>query len=349
LNKPLNQPDNPQPEISGAPRRLILSKIWNVLKFVLALFLLGFVLSRTDVRQLAALRTRIALNWLVVSFGIYVLMTLIRSAQYFLLSGRRVSYPRVLYIVILQNTISSFIANSAGVASYIAMFRAENIKLGRSTVSFIVAKVGDLISVWLLLLISSIGVWPQVKILHEIIVILLISIGALLVAFWGAVILRQHFMVFLRRILAWLHLERYEWMLKGMNFLQVVADQEPLLIFRMVSLALLYSFVYMLLSIAWGYANLRMFSIDLVVMPIVFVTMLTQLLSIIPIQIFGGLGVIDASLMFFYSLFGFAQNELAAVLLGLRLIAYAMNAVLLLYVPFFSVFKNAFNGSGLDA
>jgi uncharacterized protein (TIRG00374 family) len=107
----------------------------------------------------------------------------------------------------------------------------------------------------------------------------------------------------------------------------------------MFALAIIYSFFYILLTIVWGYVNLRMFSIDILFVPVIFVTALTQLLSIIPIQVFGGLGVMDASLLYFYSLFGFAQNELAAVLLGLRLIAYGMNVVLLLYVPLSSAFN----------
>lgn len=335
---PLKRLDNPRSEIPGSPRRSILSRIWNVLKFVLALLLVGFVLSRTDIKQLALLGTRIAFDWLAVSFGIYIFMTLAKAAQYFFLTGRRVSYPRVLYIVVLQNTISNFIANSAGVASYLAMFKAENVKLGRSTVSFIVAKIGDLVSIWLMLMVSSILVWPDVRVLHEVTIVLLIGIGIILAAFFCTVIFRQHFVAFLRRMIIWLRLDRWELILKGMNFLQTIADQEPRSILRMFALTIISSFVYMLLTIAWGYVNLKMFSVEVLFAPVIFVTALTQLLSIIPIQVFGGLGVMDASLLYFYSLFGLAQNELAAVLLGLRLIAYGMNLVLLPYVPLSSIF-----------
>jgi uncharacterized membrane protein YbhN (UPF0104 family) len=60
---------------------------------------------------------------------------------------------------------------------------------------------------------------------------------------------------------------------------------------------------------------------------------LAQITVIIPIQVFGGLGIYDITNLYLYSLFGFEQAQMAAVIIGIRLIFYLINALVFLYVP----------------
>jgi uncharacterized membrane protein YbhN (UPF0104 family) len=308
--------------------------IWTLLKILLALVLAGFVLSKTDIGELLALRGRIIPGWLGAAFLLFISLTLLKALQYYFLIGRRVSYLQVLHIVIVQNAVSNFIATSAGIASYLTLFQLDQgVKLSRSALAFILAKVGDLIAIWLLLILGSASVWSQIRPIHLVVELLIIGIGAVLLGFFLLVILRQKFVAALRRFLAWLKLERFGLVSRGLNTLDVLAESRQSFIFRTMSTALLISMIYMGITMAWLYASLRTFSLEIGVMPTVFANTLLQLVSYLPVQIFGGLGLTETSMLFFYSFFDLPQGEFAAVLIGTRLLFYLENLLVLLYLP----------------
>lgn len=116
---------------------------WNIAKIILALLLAWFVLSKTDLTQLFVLRERISLPRLAAVIVLYFSLTLLKALQYYFLIGRRADYPRVLNIVVVQKTISNFIATSAGIASHLALFRVEQgVKVSRAALAFVLAKSG---------------------------------------------------------------------------------------------------------------------------------------------------------------------------------------------------------------
>jgi uncharacterized membrane protein YbhN (UPF0104 family) len=86
------------------------------------------------------------------------------------------------------------------------------------------------------------------------------------------------------------------------------------------------------------YANIRLFVIPITVWSIVFISALIQLISIIPISVFGGLGVAEISLMYLFGIFGIRQEESAVLVVGLRLLSYLLNGLSLVYIPIFSYF-----------
>jgi hypothetical protein len=158
-------------------------RIWNISKYVLAILLVWFVFSKTSLTDIVDLFKRISLPWLGLSFVLFFLMTMMKALQYHLLSGRQTPYARLLSSVVIQNAITNFIATGAGIASYLTMFTVdEGVGLRRAAATFMIAKIGDLIVVWSLLLISSIFVWGQIFSLGiETLVILTViplSIGA---------------------------------------------------------------------------------------------------------------------------------------------------------------------------
>jgi len=77
----------------------------------------------------------------------------------------------------------------------------------------------------------------------------------------------------------------------------------------------------------------RAFAMPIGTWPIVFVISLTQLLAIVPIQVFGGLGVYEFTSIYLYGLFGISQSEAAALVLGIRIILSVLSLALLLYLP----------------
>ena len=313
--------------------------LWNIAKIILALILVWFVLSKTDLTQLYALRERISLPWLALTLLLYFSLTLLKALQYYFLIGRRVDYPQVLNIVVVQNAISNFIATSAGIASYLALFRVEQgVKVGRAALAFLLAKVGDLISIWLFMLASSLLVWPLVDSFHSLILLSLSFIGVAILVFFVAVFLRQKFVSVLAWFVEKLRLSRLGFVNKLMDLLASLAEQEHGFVFRMVGTGIAFSLIYMTVTMLWLYASLQTFFFEIQFLQVVFVNIFMQLISYLPIQVFGGLGVNETTSLYLYGIFNFPQTELAATLIGTRLLFYLTNLAVLLYLPVHTLF-----------
>jgi len=312
--------------------------IQTALKILLAVILGAFVVSKADVRELYTLRERILYGWLAAAVILFVSLTLLKAFQYYLLMGRRVNYPQVLQIVIIQNAFSNFVATSAGIASYLTLFHVDHdVKMSRSAAAFVLAKVGDLVSIGLFLVIASVSVWGRIGSIHLVVEILIAGIGAAIAGFLLLVILRQKFVGWLRHILAWFKLERIGLVSRGLDSLQGMIQQKQSLVFRSISIAVLFSMIYMGVNMVWFYTSLRTFSLEPAVIPTVFANTLLQLVSYMPIQVFGGLGLTETSVLYFYSFFQMDQVKLATVLIGTRLLFYLENILVLLYLPLHSL------------
>ena len=72
---------------------------------------------------------------------------------------------------------------------------------------------------------------------------------------------------------------------------------------------------------------------------LIFVNSWIQLISWIPIQVFGGLGVAETSQVYLYGLFGIPATQMATVSVGLRVILYLFNLISLLYLPSQTLFR----------
>ena len=322
------------------PRRSS-STLWNIFKIILAAVLVGYVLSRTDLTQLFAMRTRISLLWLMAYIVLYFILTLLKAFQYYFLIGRSVGYPQVLNIVVVQNAVSNFVATSAGVASYLALFRVEQEgKFSRAALVFLLAKVGDLISIWLFMLVTSILVWQQVGAFHQLIFILLAGIGGAIFIFFLIIFLRQKFISLLQALVDRIRLNRFGIVTKGMDIMQSLAEQEHGFVFRMMGIGILFSLIYMTVTMMWIYAGFQTFAFAIGVLPVVFVNVFMQLISYLPIQVFGGLGVNETTMLYLYDSFHLPQAELAAVLIAVRLLFYVTNLLVLIYLPLHALVFN---------
>lgn len=316
--------------------------VGNLLKMLLAAALVWFVLSKTDLAQLLALQERISLPWLVAGFLLFVCMTMLKALQYYYLIEPRVEYPHVLNVVVIQNAVSNFIATGAGIASYLTLFRVEQgVKVRRAVLVFLLAKVGDLISIWFFMLISSLLLWRQIIDFQNWIVLSLVFLGIVIVLFFLAVLFRQSLAKVLSQILEKTKLLRIGFIAKIMDFFFSLTNQNQAFIFRMVGIGSAFSLIYMTVTMMWLYASLMTFSFQIGFLPVVFTNTFMQLVSYLPIQVFGGLGVNEATMLYLYGIFPVSQPELAAVLIGVRILFYLMNLVVLLYLPIYTIFFNA--------
>ena len=307
---------------------------WAVVKILLAIALLGYVASKTDFSQLIALHDRFSWMWFGISFLLFGAMVVIKAMQYYYLIGKKLSYFRLLEIVVLQNALMNFVATAAGIASYLAILSNEkDVRIGRAAISFLIVKMGDLIAVIIFLLSSWFFIQPVSETANRIAVATSVFILFLIIIFFSTILSGRKFTNEIRKILTLFHVEKVSFVQKGLDLLDSTKKQDPKAITRLITGTCLLSLVYIGLTMIWGYARLRMFSLYIDIGIVTFVNSILQIASWVPIYVLGGLGVSETLSIYLFGLFGESQIELAAIMIGIRIMIYLMNASSLLYLP----------------
>lgn len=317
---------------------------WVIVKVLLAVFLIGFVFARTNLPEVIRLFQEISPFALVVYVLLFLLLTLLKAWQYHILTGKGISYAQVLNAIILQNALSNYLATTAGIASYVAMFRAEHgVKISRSIAVFLLIKIGDLIMIWLALIFSSMLVWQTIAALHSLILMLVLGIGFLILFFLLVVFFRKTFVAYLNSFADRFRFSQFVMIQKALTSLQVLSDIEPKQMLQTFAKALLLSAGYFVVSMAWIYTSYLVFDFPQAASAILFVNTLIQIVSYLPVQVFGGLGVTETSALYFWSPFLISQVDLASFLIGSRLLFYLLNLLPLLYLSGSAVLQKAKN------
>ena len=311
------------------------STVWNMLKIVLAVVLIGFIVSQTSVDELSALWRRISAPWLLGSIVAFYALTWAMARRYWVLIGRKVAFHELLSLVIVQTIVSNFVASSAGAVSYVAILRSRHqIQIGRGVTSLVLARSGDLLMVLITLGVSSWFVWSDITPLHWLISLLIVSISGILLMFCFVVILRQRFVGTIERIFHLLNLNRITLLERMIKTMADLAEQAPGRLNESLVPLIIYSALVSAFMFAFFYCNTLLLAVPIGAWPILFILSLAQLMTIVPIQVFGGLGVYDITYLYLYSLFGIDQPQIAPVIIGTRIIFYAVNVLLLVYLPF---------------
>jgi len=313
--------------------------LWNIVKFLLAIGLVVFITKKTDFAQIVLLSKRLSWTWLAFRTIFFGLLILLKSFQYYSLIGG-VRYKDVLNVVVWQSAISSFISNSAGIASYMTMLKAEqNVKLTRSGIIFLIVKFGDLLTICLYLILSAIMVWDQIKPLQNLTIFLVFGILLGLGIFLITILLRERFVSFVERVMVWLKLDRFSLVSRGLEMLGSLAKEDQQVIFSLLRTGVFTSLIYMSATMVFAYTVIGLFDLPVGIWSSIYITALLQLVSFTPILVLGGLGVSDLTMVYLFDIFGVAQAEMSAISLGVRTLSYLMNAMILLYIPLNALFQ----------
>jgi uncharacterized membrane protein YbhN (UPF0104 family) len=246
----------------------------------------------------------------------------------------RITFPQALGLVIVQTVTTNLVGTVAGAASYIAMLRQRyNVEVGKGIASLLLARFGDILALTVALTVSIRVLWVQLAGLRDLILLLLMAMGGFVVVFGLVFVLRARIVVRIRRVLAVLPLKRSNFVYRAADGLAGLAEQHPEQLRRLIGPFLAYSGIAQALAFGFAFCMIRLFVIPVGPWSVMFVTTLTQLMALVPIQVLGGLGVTDVTVMYLYSLFGVSQRELAPVVIGGRMVFYVLNLLLLLYLP----------------
>lgn len=310
-------------------------RLWTTVKVAAALALLVFVISRTSLQQVRQAWGSISVGWLLLSIGCFLLMTLVKALQYRALINPELPYRQVLGTVAMQNAISNYFSNTAGVAAYLALFKADHeVSVKRSAAAFILVKVGDLASILVLLTVSMGLTWQQTFPLHPFLVLASLVLLGLLGAILAAVFLRQTFVAIVSGILSRLKLTRFKVVQAGLDLLEALSQMPAEQVKGLLRRSFAYSALYFGCTLLWAITLTRAFRIPVGVAAITFIMAVYQVISFIPVQVFGGLGVSEVTSLYLYGLFGVPQAGVAAALLGMRLYNLLVNALPLVFIPF---------------
>jgi uncharacterized membrane protein YbhN (UPF0104 family) len=324
----------PQPEsLKSTP--LPASIRWmDLIKILLAVVLIGVVYSKTNLGQIIDLSRSISWSWLLISFLLFCLTTLLKGVQYWVLLDYKTPYSQILKIVVYQNALSNLVTNTAGIASYFTMFRMEqNVNFKRSGVVFMITKVGDLVSMGIFLFISAFLVWGRIGDLHQVTLVLLAGIIAGLLVFTIVVLFRTKVVFLIERIVHWLRLDRFKLVKSGLDLIQSLAEQDRMVFIRTFLLAISLSMVYMAATAIYYFSRVQVFHIPIDFWASTYIVSLFQFISLVPIQVFGGLGVSEFTAMYFYTLFGIIYIDIPAALISGRILSYLFYLASLLYAP----------------
>ena len=325
-------PENPLVSISNRWK--------NVFKLVLALILVGVVFSKTSFRQINSLIQDISLSWLIIVFVLFYIHTALKGLQYWVLLGRNTDYLQVLKIVLFQNAMANLVSNAAGLASYLAMFRSEqNVNIKRSGTVFVITKIGDLFSMGLFTFFSAYLVWEQIEALQGVVIFLLVGVFMGLVILLAVIIFKEKFVLQLKRLIHLLRFDQFSVTQKGLDYLQSLAEYDQKNILKMLFLAIFLSIGYLSVGMLHAYSRVKMFHIPIDFSSVVFIISISQFISLVPIQIFGGLGTREITSLYLYGLFGITEVDIPAALIGFRILSYLFHLISLGFLSIDSLLK----------
>ncbi len=311
---------------------------WNLLKIILALGLVFFVFSKTNLADLVSTLQNGSIVWMVISGALFLSLTLVKALQYHALMSNELTYAQVLNVVVWQNAVSNFFLAGAGILTYITTTRVDHdVKISRSVLIFLMTKAGDLVAIWLALVISCSLVWSQISVLQIPVFVLVASIGVVLACFFLTILFRRKFVLTLSGTLDKIGISKIKLVEKGISYLQSLAEIKRSKLLSLFGRLLLYSFIYLAITVLWMYANLAIFHLLPDMSAVTFVTVLIQLVSYFPVSVFGGLGITETSSLYFWSFFDVSEDILAPALIGIRVVFYLFNLIPLIYLPAYSL------------
>ncbi|MBA3946364.1 MAG: flippase-like domain-containing protein [Herpetosiphonaceae bacterium] len=308
--------------------------LWQIIKFGVALLLVGFVLSRTSWSEQVAVWQHISLPWLLLSMVAYYGSLVVMARRSWALLDQAVPFGELLEVTIIKTVVTNTIADSAGLVSYLAVLRRQHrVAISSGIASIIMARLADIVILGSVIVAAGALDWHQMGILHG--VTLLLGSGALFLGLLllATVLFRRWVVINLHRLSCYTHLDRFALTQRMVVTLTTLSDIDTTSLRRKIIQVLGYAVLTQGLTFAFAYCNMQLFHVAIEPVSLVLVVALSQLLSLIPIQVLGGLGVYDFTMLYLFGLFGLTQATMIPVLIGLRIIFYVYILILLLYHP----------------
>jgi uncharacterized membrane protein YbhN (UPF0104 family) len=304
--------------------------IWQILKLVTAFALIATVLSEVNLESMLVLWQRISLPWFLLSIFAFYAALWSMARRYWVLIGTRIIFHELLHIVLYQNIMGNLIATAAGAAWYVGILHNKhNIQLTNGLLSLLLARFGDLLTLLVSLSFATLVVWHQIPTLHVVVTVVIFLLMAVALLSLLMLVLRRQLVEIAGRILDKFHFHKKAVVSRIFAWLTAFSNQEIDQSRLSIGPLTGYSVLTLGTMLLFAYSSLQIFGVRIDIWPVIFVVSLTQVMTLVPIQVFGGLGLYDFTYLYLYGLFGMEGSQFAAVVVGLRLSFFLTNLVLL--------------------
>jgi uncharacterized membrane protein YbhN (UPF0104 family) len=302
---------------------------WTILKIGLALLLIWFVLRQTNLQDVITTVQDASIGWAiaaVVAFGLGVVGAIYRTWH---LLNRHVALRDIANVTIVQIAVGNLVATSVGMISYVSLLRGrQHASLGQCVASLVFARLADLLVLVLFLTSSTWTLWDRIAELRWFIITLsLIGLGIFIIigfAFWQRMAATNG----IERMLTWLGMQHVGIFQRGLQSLNQLVQQPFRHLIRPI---VLWTMVIQLASVGFFWCSFAAFGVVIEFWPSLLILSLTQVVALIPVQVMGGLGLFDLATIILLAMFGLMPPVVAPALVGLRIIFYGCNLMLLAY------------------
>jgi uncharacterized protein (TIRG00374 family) len=312
---------------------ILISRAWNVFKVFLALSLFAIVLSKTSWDEIINLWDVTSRAWLIVAILLFYFQIYILTIRYKYILSNKIAFRDLLNVVALLAVITNMISPSVAAASFITILRKKfKINISSSIGSMVLARFSDWIIILLALIVSSLVLHEHLKGIEFLIGALSVGLAILIIIFLFLFIYRIKFIHHLGSLFNFLKLDHLSLVQNSLKRLNVLAEnkiENSSLYFRNVILSTLIIFF---ISYLFLFSSYRALSLPVGFWLVLFMLSIYYLLNTIPIQVFGGIGIVELSGVYLFGLFGYNENEIAAVMIGLRILIILANVVLVLHL-----------------
>lgn len=321
------------PEITQHPNKRFFSPLFNLLKIVIAIVLIGVIFSRVKLSEFIALWRVVSIPWLAMSLLFFYAGIGVLAQRYRLLIGTKISYRDVVDLVITQTVAGNLVATSAGMSLYLGMLRGKHqLPVTNGLASLMLVRLADTWAVLTAVILSSWFVWPQMIRLRFVSIVSALVLAVSLLTMVILFIFRLHFVQIIERCFQQFHLLRYATIRQVIHAMIGMVSYDPYRLCSSIGVGACYTGLAFALSLLFFYSSIRAFHIPLEIWPVMFIFSLIQLINVIPIQILGGIGINDVTLMYLSGFFGITQSVIAPAVIGMRSVFYLSNLSLLIYI-----------------
>ncbi len=315
--------------------------VLDILKILFALVLFYYVFQKTTWSDLQHLWNEVSVCWLVLAALFFYLQSVMMGYRYWLLIDKQVPLGDHLSLVMLQIILGNLITPGVGIAAYMAVLKKRyDIRLLVGAKSIIWARLADLAILITLLGISIIIVKDQITALFPIALVLIIVTTAILVVIIFLVKKQKSFHSFIERQG---NIEQKPFLKYLNNWLSRYSENGTNQSKASVSVIVGVTILIFLLNYLYFASLFLTFSLNPGIWALLFMLAIIQIINIIPIQFFGGLGVNEITYLYLLVLFGYTEIQVAPALIGMRVLSILFTAGLSLHILLHSLLERKFH------
>ncbi|GAB4154289.1 MAG: hypothetical protein Fur005_06060 [Roseiflexaceae bacterium] len=313
-----------------------LEYLWLGLKILVAAILIGSIIMRTDLRELQSTWNAMQIGWLIPGALCFYITVLIQAARTWELVDRQIPFRRSLLLTLVQTVVGNLLATSAGIASFLAMMRFQDQLRFRVAISSVMlARVGDLIALFIILSIGVISLWSKLGPLQGAAMATCVGIAVLLLILFLLFYGRSLYLESIDRLANWQALPGViATILRQLT--ATIRQMTPDMVQTRVVMLSGYSILNVVVGLGYTFCSMQMFRVDLNLVQVCLFNGLTQLIYFIPIHVFGGLGTYEVVSIPILNQFLANSAQIVPYLIGARLLMYVLN---LLIVPVLVVIR----------